>query len=429
MRFRNLRLAAAVAALAFALAGCVATPPPGSQTATQKSQGAPPAPKIAPGVTDTEIKIGVLYPDAGAIAAFVQGGGGLGNYEAAYRAIIDRVNARGGINGRRIVPVFLSNNPVGAAPSQEGCVRLTEDEKVFAAVGFFVFDQPMCYLETHQTAVVGGPLTAKLYARARAPWFSTSHGGDEAAAAIEAFAARGLLAGRNVAVVSSALDLPTRDDTVLPALEKAGVHPVATAVMEPASFDTAAIDAQAGIVAEKLRSSGADIVIPVGSAVGVLTNAIAKTGWRPRMLFLDWSIGAFTAANADELGILNGAVVAGNNVNWDEATYRDCNETVTEAFATPSATGGSDGGSSAPAPTAVLGACGDLSLFTAIARKAGRTLDYASFQAAGFALGSFTVPGATAPTTYGPDKPAGTVIPPQLWSMDPASQGITPYIG
>ncbi|WP_331772468.1 ABC transporter substrate-binding protein (plasmid) [Embleya sp. NBC_00888] len=30
----------------------------------------------------------------------------LGNYEAACRALIDRINARGGINGREILTVF-----------------------------------------------------------------------------------------------------------------------------------------------------------------------------------------------------------------------------------------------------------------------------------------------------------------------------------
>ncbi|MDI2124610.1 hypothetical protein [Yinghuangia seranimata] len=422
---RTTRLIAATAlALSLAVSGCVATPPP--QAGRPGPQSAPPMPKTAPGVTDTEIKIGVLYPDAAAISAFVQMGDE--DFEGMYRALIDRINARGGVNGRRIVPVFVANNPVGTAPAQEACVRLTEDQKVFAAIGFFVFEQTMCYVETHRTAVIGGPLTEKMYARAHAPWFSTSRGGDEAAAAVEALAAAGLLAGHKVAVVSAAVDQQIRDDVVVPALERAGVHPVATAVMDPASFDTAAVDAQSGIVAQRLRASGADVVIPVGSAVTVLTEAIAATGWRPRMMYLDWQIGAYDANHSDA-SVFDNAVIAGGSVDWDEATYKECADSVTQALHAKNAQAhpGGDPDAGAPSPSSIQGACADLSLFTAIATKAGRGLDYATFQDAGFALGAFTVPGGNGPTVYGPGKPAGSGGRTQLWTYDPAQGSLVAY--
>ena len=88
-----------------------------------------------PGVTKDEIKVGITYIDFSSIRNIVDIDHG--DYEAAYNAVIKDVNKRGGVNGRKIVPVFAAVSPVGTVSQQEACVKLTEDEKVFAAVGFF----------------------------------------------------------------------------------------------------------------------------------------------------------------------------------------------------------------------------------------------------------------------------------------------------
>ena len=56
------------------------------------------------------------------------------------------------------MPVFAPINPIGTAPAQEACLKLTEDEKVFAAVGFFYFDAPLCYVSQHDTPILGGTM-------------------------------------------------------------------------------------------------------------------------------------------------------------------------------------------------------------------------------------------------------------------------------
>ena len=55
------------------------------------------------------------------------------------------MNAKGGINGRKIVPVFEPIDPIGTTPAATACTALTEDDKVFAAIGFFQPADTACY--------------------------------------------------------------------------------------------------------------------------------------------------------------------------------------------------------------------------------------------------------------------------------------------
>jgi hypothetical protein len=58
----------------------------------------------APGVSKDEIKLGVTYVDLEAIRDVTDINHG--DYETTYKAVIDDLNKKGGVNGRKIVPVF-----------------------------------------------------------------------------------------------------------------------------------------------------------------------------------------------------------------------------------------------------------------------------------------------------------------------------------
>src|SRR5436309_2225961 len=75
------------------------------------------------------------------------------------RAAIADLNKQGGINGRKVVPVFAAIDPLGTAPAQEACIKLTEDEKVFAVMSFFNADAPLCFVDSHDTPLLGGQTT------------------------------------------------------------------------------------------------------------------------------------------------------------------------------------------------------------------------------------------------------------------------------
>ena len=83
----------------------------------------------APGVTDTEIKIGQTMPYSGPVSAF----GTLGRAEAAY---FEMVNATGGVNGRRIRLLSLDD---GYSPPRtiEQTRKLVESDEVLLLFSSF----------------------------------------------------------------------------------------------------------------------------------------------------------------------------------------------------------------------------------------------------------------------------------------------------
>jgi branched-chain amino acid transport system substrate-binding protein len=83
-----------------------------------------------PGVTDTEIKIGQTRPYSGPLSAF----GTTGKAEAAY---FDKVNAEGGVNGRKIRLISLDDG-FYPAKTVEQTRRLVEEDQVpllFSSLG------------------------------------------------------------------------------------------------------------------------------------------------------------------------------------------------------------------------------------------------------------------------------------------------------
>src|SRR5690242_11421155 len=83
--------------------------------------------QYGPGVTDTEIKIGQTMPYSGPASAY----GTIGRVEAAY---LNKINAEGGINGRKIK--FISLDDAYSPPKTvEQTRRLVEQEEVLLLFG------------------------------------------------------------------------------------------------------------------------------------------------------------------------------------------------------------------------------------------------------------------------------------------------------
>src|SRR4051812_22753237 len=199
---------AAVAAL-LAVAACTSGDTTKTTSGSNASSGAttitldPQEVKRAPGVTADAIKVGITYVDLKAIAAVTSINHG--DYEANYRAVIDDINEHGGIDGRKIEPVFAPVNPIGTQPAEQACVKLTADDEVFVVMGFFQTDAVVCPLESHDTAVLGGEMTPERLQRAKAPWISLEQGSDMQSDGVTALAEHGDLDGK-VAVFAQVTD-------------------------------------------------------------------------------------------------------------------------------------------------------------------------------------------------------------------------------
>jgi branched-chain amino acid transport system substrate-binding protein len=93
-----------------------------TRSVTAMAQG-----RSAPGVTDTEIKIGQTMPYSGPAAAYAPAG-------FAMKAYFKMLNAQGGINGRKVNLISLDNS-YSPPKALEGARRLVEQELVWAIVG------------------------------------------------------------------------------------------------------------------------------------------------------------------------------------------------------------------------------------------------------------------------------------------------------
>jgi ABC-type branched-subunit amino acid transport system substrate-binding protein len=93
------------------------------------------------GVTPTKVFVGVTYTTNGDAANAALGGSSIteGDQKADAQAVIDDINAHGGVAGRTLVPVFHPYNAQSQATranqDQAACSDFTEDSHVYAVIG------------------------------------------------------------------------------------------------------------------------------------------------------------------------------------------------------------------------------------------------------------------------------------------------------
>jgi hypothetical protein len=103
------------------------------------STGSVPRP-VSP--TAKTVEIGIEYDDedaAHAAGTVIGSQAGVTDEQAVYTILINDLNSRGGLLGRKIVPVFHAYNSTGDDPDVQGqalCTSFTQDHKVFAAIIF-----------------------------------------------------------------------------------------------------------------------------------------------------------------------------------------------------------------------------------------------------------------------------------------------------
>jgi hypothetical protein len=119
------------------------TTKPGTSGSGPKAAGE----TLARGILPDRIKIGYLVPDRdwdGVFAALgtpASGGVGFGNQREMIEAVVDDINAHGGMGGRRIEPYYFVysfnrtlSSDSSAAQNKEACTYWTQDSGVFAVV-------------------------------------------------------------------------------------------------------------------------------------------------------------------------------------------------------------------------------------------------------------------------------------------------------
>jgi ABC-type branched-subunit amino acid transport system substrate-binding protein len=136
---RPARLVVIVVGLLVVAAACgssaKSSPPVPSSSSSLSSSVAPGDASLGQGVSADEIQVGVMMIDYSCIEQFVDAVEP--DQQQAFQIFVDDINAKGGIAGRKLVPVYKSYCPIRTTTELSACTSLTDDSKVFAAIGTF----------------------------------------------------------------------------------------------------------------------------------------------------------------------------------------------------------------------------------------------------------------------------------------------------
>jgi hypothetical protein len=346
-----------------------------------------------------------------------------------YQALVEDLNASGGINGRQIDLTITEFDPTTTNSGEAECVELTEDEDVFLVAGLFIADSVLCPLEAHATAVVGGTQTAERQARAQAPWLTYLSDDELPVEVAQLFAEQGELDG-TVGVFATTATQATAEDAVVPALEDEGVDVVEVGIMDAPTDDTTAIQASVGLIAERFEAAGVDTVVLVGAGGASWLQVLeGDPSYRPALRFLDIAAPAAFASSAatTDTSILDGSLAGGgygpNQASFEEAEMQRCVDVLAEAgIETPAPEDFDPGDASNQPYQAAFQACADMALITAWLEAAGEDLNYGTLEAAIDGL-EVTIPGDPTPRTYGPGNDGDGDPAAYVFEWDPSTQG------
>lgn len=389
----------------------------------------------APGVTDTTIKIGVMYLDLSAAGPVL--GINQGDYKAAYQAAIDEVNEAGGVQGRKLEAVYTPIVPASADQGTAACTALTDDDKVFVVLGNYVDENAPCVVTTHETPLLGGDLamTPDAMAAAKALWFAVGGGTGQQNAGLQALVDQGLLSGK-VGVVGALGYESLYEQTAKPILDAGGIDVVDVAYLDivNGATDPNSLYAAAETVALKFQSEGIDQVIFNTGGGQVFPIGLARTDYRPQLAY-DSSADAalFINGEGNDLSVLQNAIAVGP---YDAPNlFPEMGGVTAECVASQEKRLGIK---IVPADDVPKGdpnywasssvACNLVGLATKIIDAAGPELNWGTFTTAGYNLGSVDLVTSIDPYVFDKGHPNGA---PRLYTykFDAASGSMRPVEG
>jgi ABC-type branched-subunit amino acid transport system substrate-binding protein len=423
MRTRTTRIIAVLVVTLAVLAGCST-----SRSSSAKDSGSSSGGGGTPGrgVTASTIKVGFSYIDLETLAKQ-----GLikidhGPYEDIIKALVDDVNAQGGINGRKLELATAKYSPIGTTDQLAACTKLTEDDQVFVVLNGFLGGNDLCVVQQHETALVGGDTTALTpahLAAARAPWASGAAASERSIKAlVQLLDQSGALKGKTIGVYGAQVGNQPLIDSGVKALKQAGYQVAETGFNDAPENDTQAAAGQDKVIAERMKNAGVNVVIDTTQFIPAANFDAAD--FHPSLYTLDTgNIAAAAFTNPFAKFPLVAGLSSGAQVGDEMKTkaFQDC------AAAYKKATGRvikdqlqEDLDSKSTGNVAMQIACTDLQIFTAGAKAAGKTLNNETFRKGVASLGSMTLANG-AKAFFGPASLAGQVSF-QLQTFDPGWQ-------
>jgi ABC-type branched-subunit amino acid transport system substrate-binding protein len=393
-----------VVAAALALAACGGDDSSSSKdtsptSATSDSTAAANLP--TQGVTADSIKLGIAIIDYDAIKQFVDFT--RGDQQKTAQIFVDYINNNGGVDGRKIVPVYKKYPPIpGQQPSPLSlCTAWTEDDHVFGVLGVFIDfsgDAQLCLTRDHHVVHIGHELEQ--------PWIDESPGGlmitpdttkeTQATTLINLLKEQKKLKGKTVAILADQDGANRAKNTIEPALKKAGADTGSTAILSISGTDTTQAQSQMDSFIEKWNTENVDTVFMDGLNVSAKQFVQKLKQQMPDVtLITDASSTAEQAQDLVAAGTkpnpyegMYGQIGATDSERWNHKNklLQQCVDTYEKATGTtvpgPDEVKPGPDGKTEQLYIAVTDFCGELFMFRTIAEKAGKDLTIPNWQKA-----------------------------------------------
>jgi ABC-type branched-subunit amino acid transport system substrate-binding protein len=247
------------------------------------------------GITPTAIKLGILIPQDNSSEGGTSFSDVVGHPKDQWNAYVDTVNAKGGILGRKIQPVFREYDGLDLDAQRAACVYLTEQAKVFAIVnsGGFYGDPILCVTQQHKTPFIGQAGEAlDFYQKSNGLYFSTTPNKDRVLQNMVAAAARdGVFKGKTIGLLSrEGIDAIPVDRSLKPAL---AAHGVKVAYEARISADDSAAQSQIPLEVQQMKSKNVDfIMLTTGLIVAnVFVQQADSQRYTPQYMTSDFASG------------------------------------------------------------------------------------------------------------------------------------------
>jgi len=271
---RRRSLVLVLAAIAVTLAACGSSSNNASTaTTTAAPSNFPVSTTLGQGITAKTIKLGVSLIDFTCVRAaspVVRE-----NTDKIYGAFINDVNAKGGINGRKIVPDFQAACPIGQ-PQQAQCTKFTEDDKVFAVIGN-IYDPTgaaqTCIAKKGNTPLLSFELSDAIIDKSPPGMVIFAGNSPERVAGVlmELAKQHHILDGKTVGILAEQGSLRTVKESIEPGLKAMagqGVKMGTTGIISVGSnLDTTAAQAQLDSFIEKWKTEGVNAIVISGEAM------------------------------------------------------------------------------------------------------------------------------------------------------------------
>lgn len=348
------------------------------------------------GVTAEEINLGAILircADCGSFGAPLSR-----HLPAITQVLVDDINRRGGINGRRVELTVSQFDPIadalnGGDSERQSCIDITEQARSFAVISVGA-SRPACMYDEHATPVLAPYPTSEAdpdtFNRTEGRiWLVNPTARRTLTNWADRLASEGLLRSDEPfgIVTTEALDYdgPVRD-VLVPALQARGLDPARVSVLPP---DYASQPSAAAVEGASMRSDGINTVLLAGDIGGMLVfvQDAQRNDWSPQWMLTDYGL----PANEVGASVMPSAFVGATAVSVEgpigspvqpSPAYARCHQ-LWEAYA---------GGPTAPEDELFLVyLCDLLSMFEQGAARAGPNLTRRTLAQGLAAIGTFDV--------------------------------------